>query len=100
MTIFAIMAIGLNIVAGFAGLLDLGYVAFYAIGAYTAAFLASPHFGALGINLTSSATSGRAPPGSTCRTGSSRSSRSSWSRRSARCSAHRPSACAATTWRS
>ena len=34
MTIFAIMAIGLNIVAGFAGLLDLGYVAFYAIGAY------------------------------------------------------------------
>ena len=52
MTIFAIMAIGLNIVAGFAGLLDLGYVAFYAIGAYCAAFLASPHFGALGINLT------------------------------------------------
>jgi branched-chain amino acid transport system permease protein len=51
MTIFAIMAIGLNIVAGFAGLLDLGYVAFYAIGAYCAAFLASPHFGALGINL-------------------------------------------------
>jgi len=51
MTIFAIMAIGLNIVAGFAGLLDLGYVAFYAIGAYVAAFLASPHFGALGINL-------------------------------------------------
>ena len=40
------MAIGLNIVVGFAGLLDLGYVAFYAIGAYTAAFLASPHFGA------------------------------------------------------
>ena len=35
MTIFAIMAIGLNIVAGFAGLLDLGYVAFYAIGAYS-----------------------------------------------------------------
>ena len=34
MTIFAIMAVGLNIVAGFAGLLDLGYVAFYAIGAY------------------------------------------------------------------
>jgi branched-chain amino acid transport system permease protein len=52
MTIFAIMAVGLNIVVGFAGLLDLGYVAFYAIGAYTAAFLASPHFGALGINLT------------------------------------------------
>jgi branched-chain amino acid transport system permease protein len=41
---FAILALGLNIVMGFAGLLDLGYVAFYAIGAYTTAFLASPHF--------------------------------------------------------
>ena len=35
------MALGLNIVVGFAGLLDLGYVAFVAIGAYTAAYLAS-----------------------------------------------------------
>lgn len=52
MTIFAIMAVGLNIVVGFAGLLDLGYVAFYAIGAYVAAFLASPHWAALGLNLT------------------------------------------------
>ncbi|MEA2631541.1 MAG: branched-chain amino acid transport system permease protein, partial [Chloroflexota bacterium] len=52
MTIFAIMAVGLNIVVGFAGLLDLGYVAFYAIGAYVAAFLASPHWAGLGINLT------------------------------------------------
>ena len=52
MTIFAIMAVGLNIVVGFAGLLDLGYVAFYAIGAYVAAFLASPHWSALGLNLT------------------------------------------------
>ena len=42
---FAILALGLNIVMGFAGLLDLGYVAFYAIGAYTTAFLASSHFG-------------------------------------------------------
>ena len=52
MTIFAIMAVGLNIVVGFAGLLDLGYVAFYAIGAYVAAFLASPHWAGIGINLT------------------------------------------------
>jgi branched-chain amino acid transport system permease protein len=52
MAIFAIMAVGLNIVVGFAGLLDLGYVAFYAIGAYVAAFLASPHWSALGLNLT------------------------------------------------
>jgi branched-chain amino acid transport system permease protein len=42
MTIFVMMALGLNIVVGYAGLLDLGYVAFYAIGAYTAAWLASP----------------------------------------------------------
>jgi branched-chain amino acid transport system permease protein len=51
MLIFAAMALGLNIVIGFAGLLDLGYVAFYALGAYTAAYLASPHWGALGINF-------------------------------------------------
>jgi branched-chain amino acid transport system permease protein len=51
MVIFAMMAIGLNMVVGYAGLLDLGYVAFYAIGAYTAAWLASPHFAAYGINL-------------------------------------------------
>ncbi|HET7857480.1 MAG TPA: branched-chain amino acid ABC transporter permease [Gaiellaceae bacterium] len=44
MTIFIMMAIGLNIVVGYAGLLDLGYVAFYAMGAYTAAWFASPHF--------------------------------------------------------
>jgi len=42
---FAVLALGLNIVMGFAGLLDLGYVAFYAIGAYTTAFLASGQFG-------------------------------------------------------
>src|SRR5688500_20198322 len=45
MLIFMMMAIGLNIVVGYAGLLDLGYVAFYAMGAYTAAWFASPHFG-------------------------------------------------------
>ena len=45
MTIYIMMALGLNIVVGYAGLLDLGYVAFYAMGAYTAAWFASPHFG-------------------------------------------------------
>ena len=45
MAIFAMMAVGLNIVVGYAGLLDLGYVAFYALGAYTVAWLASPHAG-------------------------------------------------------
>jgi len=40
--VFIILALGLNVVVGFAGLLDLGYAAFFAIGAYTAAFLTSP----------------------------------------------------------
>src|SRR5438132_12307847 len=39
---FVLRAIGLNVVVGFAGLLDLGYAAFFAIGAYTYALLASP----------------------------------------------------------
>lgn len=43
--LYAMLALGLNIVVGFAGLLDLGYIAFYAVGAYTYALLASPHFG-------------------------------------------------------
>lgn len=41
--IFALLALGLNIVVGYAGLLDLGYAAFFAIGAYTTALLSSPH---------------------------------------------------------
>ncbi|MFL5955014.1 MAG: branched-chain amino acid ABC transporter permease [Gaiellaceae bacterium] len=56
MLVFIMMAVGLNIVVGYAGLLDLGYVAFYAIGAYTAAWFSSLqfakhrwHFGAIGI---------------------------------------------------
>ncbi|MBS1209540.1 MAG: livM5 [Proteobacteria bacterium] len=43
--LYVMLALGLNLVVGFAGLLDLGYIAFYAVGAYTWAFLASPHFG-------------------------------------------------------
>lgn len=43
--LYLILALGLNIVAGEAGLLDLGYAAFYGIGAYTYALLASPQFG-------------------------------------------------------
>ena len=41
--LYCFLALGLNIVVGFAGLLDLGYIAFYAVGAYTAGLLASPH---------------------------------------------------------
>ncbi|MBF6616038.1 MAG: ABC transporter ATP-binding protein [Candidimonas sp.] len=43
--LYVMLALGLNIVVGFAGLLDLGYIAFYAVGAYVWALLASPHFG-------------------------------------------------------
>jgi branched-chain amino acid transport system permease protein len=56
MIVYMMMAIGLNIVVGYAGLLDLGYVAFYAMGAYTVAWFASlqfpqrtVHFGAVGV---------------------------------------------------
>ena len=42
-TIYCLVALGLNIVVGYAGLLDLGYVGFYAIGAYTVAILTSYH---------------------------------------------------------
>jgi branched-chain amino acid transport system permease protein len=52
MAIYVMMALGLNVVVGYAGLLDLGYVAFYAIGAYTAAWLASPHAARYGWDLT------------------------------------------------
>ena len=41
--LYVLLALGLNIVVGYAGLLDLGYVAFFAIGAYTYGLLASPH---------------------------------------------------------
>jgi branched-chain amino acid transport system permease protein len=43
--LYILMGLGLNIVVGFAGLLDLGYVAFYAIGAYTMGVLTSPELG-------------------------------------------------------
>lgn len=44
--LYIMLALGLNIVVGFAGLLDLGYIAFYAVGAYLYALLASPHLAA------------------------------------------------------
>jgi branched-chain amino acid transport system permease protein len=51
--VFVVMAVGLNVVVGYAGLLDLGYVAFYAIGAYTAGWLASGHFEQVKFHLGS-----------------------------------------------
>ncbi len=49
--LFVMLALGLNIVVGFAGLLDLGYIAFFAVGAYAYALLASPQFGIHGSFL-------------------------------------------------
>jgi branched-chain amino acid transport system permease protein len=57
--LYVMLAIGLNLVVGFAGLLDLGYIAFYAVGAYTFAFLASPHFEHAPAVLAGAAAGGR-----------------------------------------
>ncbi len=77
--VFVLLAVGLNVVVGLAGLLDLGYAAFFAIGAYTYAYGASPFSGT-----------------------TSRSGRCSWWEPPSRpwpvcCSARRPSGSAATT---
>jgi branched-chain amino acid transport system permease protein len=53
MLAFTMMALGLNVVVGYAGLLDLGYVAFYAAGAYVAGWLASLHFDQFTLHLGS-----------------------------------------------
>ena len=50
--IFLLMGLGLNLVVGFAGLLDLGYVAFFAVGAYTTAVLTSPSSPAFNPEVT------------------------------------------------
>jgi branched-chain amino acid transport system permease protein len=60
MLVFTMMALGLNVVVGYAGLLDLGYVAFYAAGAYVAGWLASLHFEDITFHL-GSAVSGDLP---------------------------------------
>ena len=57
MIVFTMMAVGLNVVVGYAGLLDLGYVAFYAAGAYTAAWFASQHFEQVTFHLGSTGVS-------------------------------------------
>ena len=61
------LALGLNIVVGFAGLLDLGFVAFYALGAYVVGWFASSHFSKLSFSFGSTATSltGEAAAGDT-----------------------------------
>jgi branched-chain amino acid transport system permease protein len=61
MIVFTIMAVGLNIVVGYAGLLDLGYVAFYAAGAYMAAWFASLQFEQVSFHLGSVGVNSEAP---------------------------------------
>src|SRR3954447_6670245 len=58
---YIIMALGLNIVVGFAGLLDLGYVAFYAFGAFTAGWVMSGHFSDSNIHFVVSDFSNKLP---------------------------------------
>ena len=53
MLVFTMMALGLNVVVGYCGLLDLGYVAFYAAGAYTAGWFASLQFEQVTLHLGS-----------------------------------------------
>ena len=79
--VVTMMALGLNIVVGYAGLLDLGYVAFYAAGAYTAGWLASQQFNDLNIHLFSTARRGFRESTSPC--GSFSSPRASSRRSSA-----------------
>ena len=79
--IFVLLALGLNVVVGLAGLLDLGYAAFFAIGAYTYAY------GRLAVHRP-------APP--VLADAHRRRRRRRGVRH--RCSAHRRCACAATTW--
>jgi branched-chain amino acid transport system permease protein len=56
--VYVMLALGLNIVVGYAGLLDLGYVAFYALGAYTLGWFASDRFSGVTFHLGSVAADG------------------------------------------
>ena len=59
---YVVMALGLNIIVGFAGLLDLGYVAFFAIGAYTMGWLGSGFFSEVGDDEGSTSASRASRP--------------------------------------
>jgi branched-chain amino acid transport system permease protein len=56
-TVYIMLALGLNIVVGFAGLLDLGFVAFYALGAYVVGWFASSQFKQVSFSLWTAASS-------------------------------------------
>ena len=61
MIVFTTMAVGLNVVVGYAGLLDLGYVAFYAVGAYTAGWFASQQFDQVSFSFGAVGSTGSTP---------------------------------------
>ena len=65
--VYVMLALGLNIVVGFAGLLDLGFVAFYALGAYVVGWFASTHFSDVSFRFLSAlpaqSVSGKELPG-------------------------------------
>ncbi|HET7270488.1 MAG TPA: branched-chain amino acid ABC transporter permease, partial [Rubrobacter sp.] len=56
-TVYVMLALGLNIVVGFAGLLDLGFVAFYALGAYVVGWFASSQFNQVSFSFGTAAVS-------------------------------------------
>ncbi|MEJ0002957.1 MAG: hypothetical protein WDN30_04255 [Pararobbsia sp.] len=94
--LYVMLALGLNVVVGFAGLLDLGYIAFYAVGAYSAALLSSPH-----LTTPVRLDRGDVPERAACADLRDRAARHGGRRRcSGFCSARRPCACAATISRS
>ncbi len=58
---YVVFALGLNVVVGFAGLLDLGYVAFYALGSYSVGWFASGFFFKANAHVGSTRSWGRCP---------------------------------------
>ncbi len=60
MAVYVLLALGLNVVVGYAGLLDLGYVAFFALGAYTVGWFASDKFSGVSWHFLSTAPEGAA----------------------------------------
>ena len=94
--LYVLLALGLNIVVGYAGLLDLGYVAFFAIGAYLFALL-----GVAAPDRHLPGDQGHVPErAAQLAAARDPARRSGWRRCSACCSARPRSSCAATTWRS
>ena len=101
MTVYVIMALGLNVVVGYAGLLDLGYVAFYAAGAYVAGWFATQQFAPHSVHILSVGVPATRCPGIHINVWALLAGGGDLCGAcSASSSACRRCACAATTWRS